>query len=253
MLGLFGYLHTSCHHSTSSPRNECVTPSTKEYIIIPAFGERDQVISVMQAACGRENIRHPDALCPWLVTPDPSAGLSRIESSTIYCQKSCFDFIILWRKKRQWTGGYWIFIGSIFRLHHSWLAWRQAVRQQPIYSCSYCLPWPITSNQRTCQVQNTRENVSSLTYFSLPTKDKTENGCKRIKSRLWKLEHPVHVQIIKTSEGKNHLSNFLQTSVFLQKQMFTELDLGGVFDMWNHLACEDEGKQGEAGIPLGEV
>lgn len=61
------------------------------------------------------------------------------------------------------------------------------------------------------------------------------------------------MQIIKTSEGENHLSNFLQTSVFLQKQMFIELDLGGVFDIRNHLAHEDEGKQGEDGMPPGEV
>lgn len=49
----------------------------------PCLWRRLSNLKVTQAACGREKTRHPDALCPWLVTPDPSAGLSSIEPLTM--------------------------------------------------------------------------------------------------------------------------------------------------------------------------
>lgn len=109
------------------------------------------------------------------------------------------------------------------------LAWsqRQALPQLFVFI-------PTASETFICQVWNTEENVTHLTYFSLPFKDKTVEKklpkCfsqlvisssnlqikrldhKKIKSSLWKTEHPLHMQVIKTSEKKNHLSSFPQTS-----------------------------------------
>lgn len=135
---------------------------------------------------------------------------------------------------------------------------------------------PITSDTSTCQAGNTEENITCLTYFSLPFKDKTVEKklakCfrsagyfppssnlqikrldhKKIKSSLWRTEHPVHTQIIKTSEKSLVKFPFRHLGGFFWETNVHWIGTGSVFDICHYLAPDDEGRPREARVPPSE-